>query len=142
VTEAIPEPPSAVLDTNVVLDWLVFRDPQVATLVAELEAGRLCWRATPRMRAEFEAVLTRGHLDRWGPDRERSLMLFDRHSVIEPEAPRCRLVCTDADDQAFIDLAVHRRCHWLVTHDRALLRLASRARPFGVQVLPPARWAR
>ena len=48
----------------------------------------------------------------------------------------------DSDDQAFIDLAVHRRCHWLITHDRALLRLASRARPFGVQVLPPARWAR
>ena len=140
MTYSTEEPPSAVLDTNVVLDWLLFRDPRVAALAAEVEAGRLRWRATPRMRAEFEAVLARGHLDRWLPDRERLLLVFDRHSVIEAEAPPCRLVCTDPDDQGFIDLALHRRCRWLVTHDRALLRLAARARAFGVQVLPPARW--
>lgn len=140
MTETTADPPSAVLDTNVVLDWLVFRDPRVAALAAEIEAGRLRWRTTPRMRAEFDAVLTRGHLDRWAPDRERSLLAFDQHSVVDAEAPPCRLICTDPDDQGFIDLALHRRCRWLVTHDHALLRLAARARPFGVLVLPPTRW--
>jgi predicted nucleic acid-binding protein len=141
VTDDMADLPGTVLDTNVVLDWLVFRDPGVAALAAEVEAGRLRWRATPRMRAEFGAVLARGHLDRWAPDRERLLTAFDRFSLVDAEAPPCRLVCTDGDDQGFIDLAVHRRCRWLVTHDRALLKLASRARAYGVQVLPPARWA-
>lgn len=141
MTDAPADPASAVLDTNVVLDWLLFRDPRVAALAAEVDAGRVRWRATPRMRSEFDAVLARGHLDRWAPDRERLLTEFDRLSTIDTEAPTCRLVCTDADDQVFIDLAVHRRCRWLVTHDRALLRLASRARLYGVEVVPPTRWA-
>jgi predicted nucleic acid-binding protein len=141
VTDAPADPASAVLDTNVVLDWLLFRDPRVTALAAEVEAGRLRWLTTPRMRSEFDAVLARGHLDRWAPDRERLLTAFDRFSLVDAEAPPCRLVCTDGDDQGFIDLAVHRRCRWLVTHDRALLKLASRARAYGVQVLPPARWA-
>ena len=38
-------PPSAVLDTNTVLDWLVFRDPATEQLSRHIEAGRLAWRA-------------------------------------------------------------------------------------------------
>lgn len=133
-------PPAAVLDTNVVLDWLVFRDAGVAPLVAALESGALRWLATPRMQAEFDAVLRRGHLERWQADREHSLALFAQRAELCEEPPPSHLTCTDPDDQVFIDLAVARRCAWLVTKDRALLKLAGRARRHGVQVLPPARW--
>ena len=36
---------SAVLDTNVALDWLVFRSPGVANLAAAIEANELRWSA-------------------------------------------------------------------------------------------------
>ncbi len=124
-----------------ILDWLLFRDNRVAALAAAVTAGRLRWWASERMRAEFESVIVRGHLDHWLPDRERLLSAFDAHSVPCAEPPPCHLTCTDADDQVFIDLAVQRRCRWLFTQDRALLRLAPRARALGVQVLPPQRWA-
>jgi predicted nucleic acid-binding protein len=133
-------PPAAVLDTNVVLDWLVFRDAGVTPIVDALAGGALRWLATPRMQAEFDAVLRRGHLDRWGVDRERLLARYALQTQLCEEPPPSRLVCTDPDDQVFIDLAVAQRCAWLFTKDRALLKLGARARAHGVRVVPPARW--
>jgi len=50
------------------------------------------------------------------------------------------LRCADPDDQMFIDLALAVRACWLFTRDKALLRLAPRARDRGVCVLRPADW--
>ena len=61
-------PPTVILDTNVVLDWLVFRNPMCAALAAAVVAGELRWVATPAMRDELAHVLARGHLDAWAPD--------------------------------------------------------------------------
>ena len=48
--------------------------------------------------------------------------------------------CSDPDDQKFIDLAVAAGARWLVTRDRAVLRLASRMRSAGVLVVTPQAW--
>ena len=53
--------------------------------------------------------------------------------------PPCR--CSDPDDQKFIDLALHAGARWLLSHDKAVLRLAAPARRLGLQILPPARWS-
>jgi predicted nucleic acid-binding protein len=50
------------------------------------------------------------------------------------------LRCSDPDDQVFIDLAAEAGARWLLTHDRALLRLARRARALGVQIAQPQSW--
>ena len=80
-------PPSAVLDTNTVLDWLVFRDPATAELARCIEAGRLAWRATPAMRLEFERVLPRPSLARWAPDAAHAATAWDRLARLEPFEP-------------------------------------------------------
>jgi predicted nucleic acid-binding protein len=49
-------------------------------------------------------------------------------------APKARFVCTDADDQKFIDLAVAHRAA-LVSKDKAVLRLKKRLVTLGVPVL-------
>ena len=51
-----------------------------------------------------------------------------------------RLRCTDADDQMFIDLAVSHRARWLLSRDRAVLKLARRAAKQGVLIMPPEAW--
>ena len=48
--------------------------------------------------------------------------------------------CTDRDDQKFIDLALHSRACWLLSHDKAVLRLPKQARRLGLTILPPVRW--
>ena len=134
------KPPAAVLDTNVVLDWLVFRDARAAALAGAVEGGRLRWMACASMRQELSHMLAHRTLSSWAPDPARALAVFDALATLRGEPPPSRLKCTDADDQVFIDLAVASGARWLVTHDRALLRLARRARAFGVTVLTPSAW--
>ena len=138
-------PPIVVLDTNVVLDWLVFRNPACTALAAAVVAGELHWVATPAMRDELAHVLARGHLDAWAPDLTSLWAHWVRHCTElpapAPARPPSRLRCSDPDDQKFIDLAVACNARWLLSHDRAVLKLARRLREHGVDTLPPEHWA-
>jgi predicted nucleic acid-binding protein len=129
------------LDTNVLLDWLVFRNPVVLPLVSAIEQGRLQWVACASMRAELARTLGYDNLAHWAPDREHALATFDARALLLPEpATLPALRCSDPDDQVFLDLAVAAGARWLLTHDRALLRLARRARNLGVSVIQPRLW--
>lgn len=133
---------SLVLDTNVVLDWLVFADARVAVLAAAIESGSVRWLSCEPMRQEFERTLGYRTLAKRQPNCERLLSHFDRHAVMEA-APHTLpgLRCSDPDDQIFLDLAVASGAAWLLTHDRALLRLAKRAAAMGVRIVQPSRWS-
>ena len=137
-----PAGETAILDTQVVLDWLVFRNPATVALAAALEDGRLRWLASAAMRAELEHVLDRGVAAAWRPDRRAVAQAFERLSQpAEPlPYPAIALRCTDPDDQKFIDLALQQRVTWIFTRDKALLRLAGRARKHGVAVIRPTDW--
>ena len=134
--------PTVVLDTNTVLDWLVFRDAGMAPVVAALENRILQWVACTAMRDELARTLTYRSLAKWLPDSEHALSVFDRHACLlpapAPSPPHLR--CSDPDDQVFLDLALAYRSHWLLTHDRALLRLARRVRPLGLLITAPKNW--
>jgi putative PIN family toxin of toxin-antitoxin system len=133
-----------VIDTNVVLDWLVFADPAVRSLREAIESRRLVWHAHANMRVELAHMLGHSDLARWDPDAAAALASFDRLAQLDAQplpATPARLRCRDPDDQVFIDLAITRRSRWLLTRDRALLALARPALEWGVQILTPAHWA-
>ena len=135
-------PPHVVLDTNVVMDWLVFRNPALQPLVAALESGRVQWIATASMRHELAHVLGRGVASAYSPDLTAIDAAWARLARLVDEPPAAalpRLRCTDRDDQKFVELALH-GARWLVTRDRAVLRLAKRARAWGVAFTTPERW--
>ncbi|HEX6706924.1 MAG TPA: PIN domain-containing protein [Albitalea sp.] len=136
--------PAVVLDTNVVLDWLVFRHPTSVALTAALADGRLRWLASPAMREELAHVLGRGVGAAWSPDQAALWATWERWAcAADPLAAHgaaTRLRCTDADDQKFIDLALAHGARWLLSRDRAVLKLARRARPLGLEVLTPEAW--
>lgn len=137
-----PSPPAAVIDTNVVMDWLVFREPGCAPLVEAIESRRLRWIATAQMRDELRHVLARGVARAWSPDLAFIDGTWSRLAVLV-EAPLPTLVprlrCTDPDDQKFIELALHQG-RWLITRDRAVLKLGRRAARLGVSFITPERW--
>ena len=135
--------PAVVLDTNAALDWLVFVDPGMANLACAIMAGTVRWIASPRMREELARTLAYPVLASWSPDCVHTLTSFDRWAVVqaEPVSQHLKpLVCTDPDDQVFIDLAIEHGARWLVSHDRALLKLERHAAARGLLILPPARW--
>jgi predicted nucleic acid-binding protein len=140
-----PAPRRAVLDSNTVLDWLVFGDPHGLAVGAAVIARRLQWLATAAMRDELAHVLARGHLEHWMPNAAALWCTWAQFCTEVPVPPPCapalRLRCADPDDQKFIDLAIANPDCWLLTRDRAVLALARRLRPHGVDALTPAAWA-
>ena len=137
--------PIIVLDTNVVLDWLVFRNPACAALGDALAARTLRWRASAAMRDELAHVLGRGVGQAWAPDLAALWAQWERDCVelAAPTflAPAMRLRCTDADDQMFIDFSLAHGARFLLSRDRAVLTLARRARTFGLTITTPSDWA-
>lgn len=135
-----------VIDTNVVLDWLVFGHPVGALIEDALTSGQCRWLCTRAMRDELAHVVAREALGRWAIDADAALAVFDALGVDVGTPPLLgaaeRLRCSDPDDQQFVDLAIARRAHALLTRDRAVLRLASRARRFGVLIATPEGWLR
>ena len=133
----------AVIDTNVLLDWLVFEDSTTLALSQAITSGDLRWIATAAMREEFEHVLARPEFERWAHRRDPALAAADRHCVMlaDPSVSLAgRLHCSDPDDQKFIDLAMTHPARWLLSRDKALLRLARKSRLRGVDVMTPAAW--
>ena len=137
--------PAIVLDTNVILDWLVFRSADSDQLRECLTQGKVRWLASPAMRDELFHVLARGTLTAWSPNDAEICAAWDHYCLqVDARAPASAascLRCSDPDDQKFIDLAVSHGAHWLLSKDRAVLKLAGRARLFGVEILTPSAWA-
>lgn len=116
-----------VLDTNIVLDLLVFHDPSTLALADALACGSLVWHATAAMREELQRVLAYPALQAWlrkpdANDAAQVLARFDHlsraHREVAGGVPRCR----DPDDQKFIDLALSLRA-LLLSKDQQVLRL-------------------
>lgn len=140
-------PSRLVLDTNIVLDCLVFHDPAMRELTAAIEARRVEVLVHPYALDELERVLAypqcrlalseqRQVLDRYRATATPASMPdgFSREALLLPPGfPRCR----DSDDEPFLALAYHARADGLVTKDKAILKLRSKARKFGVTILAP-----
>lgn len=129
-----------VLDTNVVLDLLLFGDPATASLRAALDAREAQWIATPVMREELARVLAYpnvvGLLVRYGRSADGILATFDAQTHIVEPAITAPYACKDPDDQKFIDLAFAHRA-LLLSKDKAVLKLKKRLAAHGVLVQAP-----
>ena len=132
-------PAPLVLDTNIVLDLLVFADPAAQPLRAGLALGRFDWLATPAMRDELERVLgyaqIAARLELGGLQVPEVLAQFDRQTRIVEVPPRAPFACADPDDQKFIDLAVRYQC-LLLSKDAAVLALSRKLAVLKVSVVP------
>jgi putative PIN family toxin of toxin-antitoxin system len=137
-----PEKP-IVIDTNVCLDLFVFEDPRWAQLLAALEAGRVQAVTRADCRDEYLFVLNYPHLPLDDARRQRAAQRFDAMiSVVAPDSRALRLpVCTDRDDQKFLEIARDAGAAVLVTKDKALLKLARKtARDHLFAIMTPDAW--
>jgi putative PIN family toxin of toxin-antitoxin system len=138
-----------VLDTNVVLDMLVFDDPAVRPLTQALAAGELTAWVDRDTLAELEWVLAFPTFKLDPAARQAALERYRALVRVAPEQsptplpplPRCR----DRADQKFLQLTARVGAAWLVSKDKQVLSLADRRElPFAIltprqaaQRLPP-----
>lgn len=135
------EPLRVVLDTNVLLSLFVFADSRFAPLRGALAAGR--WRAlaSAPCLAEYRRVLgyplfalTPARQDAAYADYLALVRLIDAAPPEAAALPKCR----DKDDQKFLELARDGTADWLVTADKALLKLRRGRRLAGLfRILTP-----
>jgi putative PIN family toxin of toxin-antitoxin system len=138
-----PAPPSrqegtgvrVVFDTNVLLSLWVFEDSRFAPLRALVDRGEWVALTDEHCLAEFSRVL--GY-DQFGLSAETQAgiladyrasaeIMLKQKSFAEP-LPRC----SDRDDQKFLELARNAGAGWLITADKALLKMARRCRLAGL----------
>ena len=152
-----------VLDTNVWLDWLVFRDPSAAPLRTAVAEGRAEIFIDHACETELARVLAydlgRHSIDaaaqaaclaecrriarplqngKSGSDpdfaKQNRLGRFWRNRALTPIfLPRC----ADPGDQIFLEAALAARADFLVTRDRALLDLGRRGRAMPFRIVTP-----
>lgn len=133
-----------VLDTNVLLDWLIFQDMHVRKLVAHIESGQVVLLTRSDCRDEFVRVLDYPQVVKHPEPRALALETYDRWHTMHGTGdvagrPSALPLCRDPDDQKFLELARDAKADWLITKDRALLELTHRVRlAAGYDVLDPA----
>ncbi|UOD28869.1 putative toxin-antitoxin system toxin component, PIN family [Massilia violaceinigra] len=142
----IPAPAKRiVLDTNVCLDLFVFHDPRWASLLAAIDSGAVEVVTRADCREEYLVVLHYKHLPLDEASRPLAAARFDAViTVLAPDARPVRLpVCTDRDDQKFLELARDAGADILITKDKALLKLARKTAQAGMfRIMLPEAWVK
>jgi putative PIN family toxin of toxin-antitoxin system len=131
-----------VLDSNVWIDILVFDDPATRPIHAALVARTLDALIDERCLKELTRVLDYPQFVRMNVDKAAALASVGQLSTLvaatldESERPLPK--CKDRDDQKFLELAHASGADWLVSKDRAVLKLAKRiARDFAFRIAEP-----
>jgi putative PIN family toxin of toxin-antitoxin system len=131
-----------VFDTNILLSLYVFADSRFAPLRVKIEIGE--WQAITNEACfnEFRRVLGYPLFALSGEQQQSALNAYDASVKRIERSPQAATVslprCSDHDDQKFLELARDSGADWLVTADKALLRLARRDRLRGLfRILTP-----
>ncbi|WP_016832961.1 putative toxin-antitoxin system toxin component, PIN family [Herbaspirillum lusitanum] len=133
-----------VLDTNVCLDLFVFRDPRWSLLLQAMRERRVEAVTREDCRMEWLVVLNYPHLPLKEEDKPAIRAEFDSLITCLPNAAVNTFglpVCTDPDDQKFLELALQSEAGVLITKDKALLKLAKKtARKNMFAIMTPQGW--
>ena len=134
-----------VLDTNVVMDWLHFRDPGFGPIAQAIADSPVELVSTAECLEELRRVLAR---PMFGLDEAAQAAMCAAYAarvrvwtVNDAAGEKCSLPrCRDTDDQKFLVLAQQAGADYLLTKDKALLKLSAAVlrRQCGFAVLTPA----
>lgn len=139
--------PRIVLDTNVCLDLLLFRDPSCDALMAALCGGTVQAVSREDCRDEWQRVLHYPQLPIDASMRPRLCAEYDEllPCLLSSAWLRDDLVlplCGDPDDQKFLELAHAAGASWLLSKDKELLKLDRRTQAAGLfAILLPTAWS-
>jgi len=137
-------PTCVVLDTNVCLDLFVFHDPLWIKLLDALRSGAVKAVTRHDCRMEWLAVLNYPHLPLDPDSRIKCADEFDALISCLNPAPRSCFhlpICSDKDDQKFLELAHEALATFLITKDKALLKLSRKTTNAGLfRIIQPQEW--
>lgn len=140
--------PRIVVDTNVLLDLLFWRDASTEPLRLALETGAVAAVFDDEALKEAGEVLGRPQF--LAGDDEAVFALLEAWSrkaqripaeAVAASAKTLAVRCRDPLDQKFLVLAAASGASWLATKDKLLFKAGKKMRRFGVEPLRPADFA-
>ncbi len=121
-----------VFDTTTVVSALLFRNGRLAWLRQHWREGRSVFLISRATAAELMRVLGYPKFALSAADRMELLAEYLPYCEAFEPREKCSVVCRDADDQVFLDLAQSCRADVLVSGDQDLLTLAGQT-PFLIE---------
>ena len=120
----------------------IFADPGVAALRESLASGSIIPVRSEATDAEVAEVLARPGLFAVPAERQHGLLRdWQASALLVTEMPPVAWRCRDPHDQKFVELAVAAGARWLVTRDKALLKLNRKTKKAGLAIVTPATFA-
>ena len=128
---------SVIFDTNLLLDFFVFHNPQTSVLWAAAKERKFKTITCEGAVSELEDVLKKPQfkisLEQLEAIKEEFLSVAD----VLPITTEAKARCKDPLDQKFIDLTLSCSPALLISKDKLVLRCARHLRPLGSNILPP-----
>lgn len=119
----IPGPLRVVFDTNVVLSALLFRSGRLGWFREHWHSGGVAPLASNATAAELRRVLAYTKFGLQNLYQLEALAFYVAACSLINPGESCPVICRDAKDQAFLDLAQSGKADVLVTGDSDLLAL-------------------
>jgi putative PIN family toxin of toxin-antitoxin system len=128
--------PRLVLDTNVILDLLVFKDPSTEPIRLMLDAKLVDAVRSEASMLELVDVIQRPIFKLSQQEQEMILQAWEGVSrLLENTAiESAPFICRDLDDQIFLDMAYSIRPAVLFSKDLRVLELRASAKGHGVEI--------
>jgi uncharacterized protein len=142
VADSASAAPALVIDSNVVLNWLFFKDaPTVTAIERLLQTHR--WVCTEWMQREAQRVATLPQMAKYASSEAIAALAhgFAEHAILIKHTTVSPMRCRDVDDQAFLDLAAHTQAPLLLTLDRDLFKHRKHAKALGLNIVQPFKMA-
>jgi putative PIN family toxin of toxin-antitoxin system len=128
--------PRLVLDTNVILDLLVFKDPSAEAIRLLLDTNQVDAVRTLASMAELIDVIGRPTFKLSQENQEAIVQAWESSSRLlgTADIKQAPFTCRDRDDQVFINMAYSLRPALLLSKDLRVLELATIAKHHGVEI--------
>ncbi|MCA9965067.1 MAG: putative toxin-antitoxin system toxin component, PIN family [Anaerolineales bacterium] len=116
----------AVIDTNLIISYLLTQGETMSRLVAHWEKGHFVYLISPLILAEVRNVVNRPRLRQYlRTDPSALLELLEADTEFVPGELYLSGICRDPKDDKFIACAIEGNANYIVTGDSDLLTLNS-----------------
>ncbi len=126
-----------VADTNFLLDIFIFNNPISSELFELLKDENFIFYRTEETLAELEDVLRRPQFQLSENQINSILCQWTNNSQELKTVAECSVKCRDIHDQKFLNLALSLTPSFLITKDKDLLKVKSKAGKTGVNIIEP-----
>lgn len=133
-----------VLDTNVLLDLIIFKDISVDKLKDFFKRNKVYFLFSNATVKEFKKVITYEKFKFSDIEKKRFIKEFDHligsANIFNLTINKLPIIVKDLDDHKFIELAYQTKTKYLLTKDNDLLKIKNKLIIYGILVLKPEKF--